>query len=170
MAGGHSGQVSPIESSTSAIATAAFARRPAGGSRRAMAKARSRACGSVRSCIQPCSSHSRMAPTSSNTEIAHPSSVRIAGRRFFVISMLNSLRERIPGRGVGSSIDCPKDSDSFEVEPYIAGRRYLLEFATCPSGRGTWPTGWQSADPTGSCGKLFRSAPRNKHEPKPKPF
>ena len=49
--------------------------------------ARSRACGSARSCIQPCSSHSRIAPASCSTEIAQPRSVRVAARRFFVISI-----------------------------------------------------------------------------------
>ncbi len=55
-----------------------------GGRRRG---ARSRASGSPQSFIQPCSSHSRMAPASSNTEIAQPCSVRIAGRRSFIISI-----------------------------------------------------------------------------------
>ncbi|MGY3532925.1 hypothetical protein ACVILK_003483 [Bradyrhizobium embrapense] len=48
---------------------------------------RSRACGSVRSCIQPCSSHSRMAPTSWRTWIAHPRSVRVIGLRSLIISI-----------------------------------------------------------------------------------
>jgi DNA-binding Lrp family transcriptional regulator len=52
--GGHSGQASPIESSTSAIATAAACdETPGGGSVRAISNARSRACGSARSCIHP---------------------------------------------------------------------------------------------------------------------
>jgi hypothetical protein len=45
------------------------------------------ACGSAWSCIQPCSSHSRMAPASCSTEIAQPRNVRTAGRRSKVISM-----------------------------------------------------------------------------------
>ncbi|MGY3532929.1 hypothetical protein ACVILK_003479 [Bradyrhizobium embrapense] len=78
---GHSGQVSPIESSTSrTAASAAPAETPIEGSRRAISKARSRACGSARSCIQPCSSHSRMAPASWGTWIARPHSVRSARR------------------------------------------------------------------------------------------
>jgi hypothetical protein len=60
---------------------------PAGGSRRAAARARSRACGSARSCIQPCSSHSRMAPASCSTEIAQMRSVRTVGLRSFVIGI-----------------------------------------------------------------------------------
>lgn len=64
---------------------------PAGGSRRAT-KARSRACGSAGSCIQPCSSHSRMAPASCSTEIAHPRNVRIAGRRSFITASKSLLR------------------------------------------------------------------------------
>lgn len=58
----------------------------------------------------------RQPPTS--TEIAHPSSIGIAGFGFFVTSILNSLRGRIPGRGDGSSIRCPKDSDSFKPTIY----------------------------------------------------
>jgi hypothetical protein len=37
--------------------------------------------------LQPCSSHSRMAPAPCSTEIAQPRSVRIAGRFSFVISI-----------------------------------------------------------------------------------
>ncbi len=54
-----------------------------GRSRRAISKARSRACGSARSCIQPCSSHSRMAPASFSTLIAQPRGFRIVGSRGF---------------------------------------------------------------------------------------
>ena len=61
--------------------------RPAGGSRRAMSKARWRTCGSARSCIQPCSSRSRMAPASCSTEMAQPRRVRIAGRLSLNISI-----------------------------------------------------------------------------------
>jgi hypothetical protein len=47
--------MSPIDLSASAIATAAaFADTPCGGSWRAISKARSRACGSARSCIRRC--------------------------------------------------------------------------------------------------------------------
>src|ERR1700726_2826354 len=78
--------MSPIEPSTSSTAAAASSgETPDGGSWRAAARARSRASGSPQSFIQPCSSHSRMAPASSNTEIAQPCSVRIAGRRSFII-------------------------------------------------------------------------------------
>ena len=74
----HSGQVSPIESNTSRTAAiAASGARPCGGSCRAVSIARSRACGSVPSFIQPCSSHSRMAPASRRPEIAHPSAGQI---------------------------------------------------------------------------------------------
>jgi hypothetical protein len=52
-----------------------------------MSTARSQACGSARSLIQPCSSHSWMAPTSSGTEIAHPSIVRNAARLSFTTSI-----------------------------------------------------------------------------------
>jgi NAD(P)-dependent dehydrogenase (short-subunit alcohol dehydrogenase family) len=56
-------------SNTSSIsATAASRETPAGGSLRA--KARSRACGSARSCIQPCSSHSRMVPPPCSADMA----------------------------------------------------------------------------------------------------
>lgn len=62
-AGGHSGQVSPIEANTSRTSgTPSFEDRRGSGSCRAISKARSRACGSARSWIQPCSPHSRMAP------------------------------------------------------------------------------------------------------------
>jgi hypothetical protein len=74
----------PLET---AIAQANGGETPAGGSWRAMTKARSRECGSARSFIQPCSSHSRMAPASSNTDRAQPSIVRRAGRRSLVISI-----------------------------------------------------------------------------------
>jgi hypothetical protein len=84
----NSGQVSPIESSTSAIATAAASgETPDGGFWRAIAKARSRACGSARSCIQPCSSYSWMACASLSAAIAYARSVRIAGRRCFVVNI-----------------------------------------------------------------------------------
>ena len=52
-----------------------------------MAKACSRACGSARSRIQPCSSHSQIAPASCRTLIAQALSVQIAGRRYFVINI-----------------------------------------------------------------------------------
>src|ERR1700749_5211327 len=45
------------------------------------------ACGLVRSLIQPCPSNSRMAPASNRTEIAHPSMVRIEGRRSLNVSI-----------------------------------------------------------------------------------
>ena len=51
-------------------------------------------------------------------------------------SMLNFLCGRIPGRGAGSSIKCPKDSDSFKPTIYCR-TSYLSEFVTCPSDRGT---------------------------------
>jgi hypothetical protein len=57
--GGHSGQVSPIESSTSTIAArASSGEMQGGGFVRPMSSARWRACGSVRSRIHPCASHS----------------------------------------------------------------------------------------------------------------
>jgi hypothetical protein len=59
---------------------------------RAMRRARSLACGSARSCIQPCVSPSRMASASSRMPLAHPSMVRKAGRRSLVINM--SLLQR----------------------------------------------------------------------------
>jgi hypothetical protein len=91
--GGHSGQVSPIEPSTSSTATAALSGDTSNGAlSRAMSTARWRACGSARSFIQPCSSHSRIAPASSKTDIAHPSIVRNAGRRSLVISIEISPR------------------------------------------------------------------------------
>jgi hypothetical protein len=43
--------------------------------------------GSIRSCIQPRCSYSRIAPGSCRTEIAHPRSTRIADRRSFVVEM-----------------------------------------------------------------------------------
>ena len=89
--GGHSGQLSPIESSTSATApAAACGETPDGRSSRAMSKARSRASGSARSCIQPCSSHSLIAPASCSTEMAHPRKVRVAGRFALVISIVKA--------------------------------------------------------------------------------
>jgi hypothetical protein len=64
--GGHSGQVSRIEFRTFLSAAAASScEAPAGGSKRAISMALSLAWGSVRSFIQPCSWHSRMAPVSS---------------------------------------------------------------------------------------------------------
>jgi hypothetical protein len=59
--------------------------------RRATRRARSRACGSARSLIQPCSSHSRMAPASSRTDLAHPSIVLKAGRRSFPVTASNGI-------------------------------------------------------------------------------
>jgi hypothetical protein len=70
----------------SAIAAAAASAETSGGAAcPAMSNARPRACGSAWSCIQPCSSHSRIAPASGSTEIAQPRSVRIAGLFAFVI-------------------------------------------------------------------------------------
>ena len=74
------------ESSTSAMATAAACgETPGGRSSRAMSKARWRACGSARSCIQPCSSHSLIAPASFSTAIAQPRKVQDAGRFSLVV-------------------------------------------------------------------------------------
>jgi len=85
MSEGHSGQVSPIESSTwRSSATASSGDKLVGGSCLARSKACSRACGSARSFAQPCSSHSWMAPASCSTASAQPRSVRVAGRRSFV--------------------------------------------------------------------------------------
>src|ERR1700694_5772299 len=61
---------------------------------RAISMARCLACGSVRSFIQPCSSHSQMAPASSRMEIAQPSIVRKAGRFSLSISTLILLASR----------------------------------------------------------------------------
>jgi hypothetical protein len=165
---GHSGQVSPIESSASAIApAAACGETPNGRLSSAILNASSRACGSPRSFFQPCSSQARIAPASISTEIAHPSSIRIAGFGFFVTSISNSLRGRIPDGGIGSLIG--KDSDS--LEPTIYCRRVvILEFATCPFDRGTSPIVWPGvADRTVSSGNRFRCH-ANKLEPRPKPF
>ena len=54
------------------------------------------ACGSARSIIQPCSSHSRMAWASSRTEIAQPCRVRIAARLSFISSVESLLSEPNP--------------------------------------------------------------------------
>ena len=84
--GGHSGQMSPIVSSMSrTAATARSGETPGGGSWRATRRARAQAWGSARSFVQPCSSHSWIAPASIRTDLAHPSIVRKAGRRSFVI-------------------------------------------------------------------------------------
>ena len=82
-------QVSPIKSRTSRDRRHGFFRgrcRSAGPAGRG-SMARSRACGSARSCAQPCSSHSWMAPACCSTFIAHPWSVRIACGLFFVVSV-----------------------------------------------------------------------------------
>src|SRR5258705_2278731 len=52
----------------------------------------------MRSCAHPCSSHSRMAPASSRTDLAHPSIVRKAGRRSFMnnIEITPSARHTNP--------------------------------------------------------------------------
>jgi DNA end-binding protein Ku len=93
---------------------------PCGGSSRAMSTARSLAFGSARSLIQPCFSHSWMAPTSSGTEIAHPSIVRNAARLSFttsiaifhsgtgrILEVANSSRVSILGSEVMIGI-CPR--------------------------------------------------------------
>jgi hypothetical protein len=49
-----------------------------------------------RSRIQPCSSHSRIAPASSSVEIAQPRNIRIAGRLSVVISIKSLQPGRIP--------------------------------------------------------------------------
>ena len=91
-------------SASSIAATALSAETPSGGSLRAMRNARSRACGSVRSLIQPCSSHSRIAPVSSRTDLAQPSIVRVAGRRSFVIETLLRRARRVLGARFGSGL------------------------------------------------------------------
>jgi hypothetical protein len=73
--------VSPIEARTSRTSAAAALRRETG--RWVLTgdiDRASRACGSVRSCMQPCTPHSRMAPTSCSRASAHPRGVRIANR------------------------------------------------------------------------------------------
>ena len=59
---------------------AALREMPAGGAWRAISRARSWACGSAQSSIQPCASHSRTAPASRRTEIAQRFSVRMGWR------------------------------------------------------------------------------------------
>lgn len=77
--------MSPIEAKTSrSSARASSGENLCGLSKRVRPKARSRASGSARSCIQPCFSDSRMAPASFSKQIAYPRSVRIAGRLAFV--------------------------------------------------------------------------------------
>ena len=114
-------------------ATACSGEKPHGGSWRAMTRARSRACGSVRSCIQPCSSHSRMAPASNSTEIAHPRSVRIAGRRSFVINIeINSCRRRIrPNRLSFQLLTQSRDSN--------LRQQHLLHVFRSSVHDGVWP-------------------------------
>lgn len=46
----------------------------------------------------PCSLHSRMAPASCNTEMAHPCSVRIAGRLSFVLLIETAPAQTNPSR------------------------------------------------------------------------
>jgi hypothetical protein len=102
----HSGHVSPIDSSTSRTSAAAASEEtPRGGYLRATTTACSRACGSARSCIQPWSAHSRMTCVSFSTAIAHPRSVRIAGRPFLVTSIEISPPERILGLAIRSDYE-----------------------------------------------------------------
>jgi hypothetical protein len=93
--GGHSAQTSPIESRMFfTAAAAASGAMPGGGSWRATTIACSRAWGSARSFAHPCSSHSRMAPASSRTASAQPSTVRWAGRCsffFFIVEVSGTL-------------------------------------------------------------------------------
>jgi hypothetical protein len=94
--GGHSGQVSPDTIQHLGDRDSRCLPGDAGGrSCLAMSKARSRACGSARSYIQPCSSHSRMAPASCSTEIAQPCSVLTAVRLSSRISIDHSCLNRI---------------------------------------------------------------------------
>jgi hypothetical protein len=77
---------------------------PGGRSSRARSKARWRACGSARSCIQLCPSHSLIAPASCSTAIAQPRKVRVAGRfSLVVISILSSCLDESfrPASGSG---------------------------------------------------------------------
>jgi hypothetical protein len=74
------------------MATAASSRKCHPADIRGRRRRRARARGSQQSCIQPCSSHSRMAPASFSTEIAQPWSVRIVGRRSMVLSIEFSHR------------------------------------------------------------------------------
>jgi hypothetical protein len=86
-----------------------------------MSKARSRACGSARSCIQPCSSHSRMAPVSSRTDLAHPSIVRKAVRLFLHHQHRNPS-SRLARRGMRRPFRLPltqgRDSELWEPGPF----------------------------------------------------
>src|ERR1700722_6784610 len=71
---GHSGQLSPTDSSTSpTAATASSGDKPANGSSLAILNAIARAWGSARSFAHPCSSHLWMAPASHKSLVAHRS-------------------------------------------------------------------------------------------------
>ena len=114
---------------------------PTGGCSRASSRARTRACGSARSRIQPCSPHSRIAPTSIRTDVAHPSAVRKAGRRSFIVS-IEFARETNPlgrppfraantgqGFGIAGTTFSTRVSTSelcccHELEAYTFGRMY----------------------------------------------
>ncbi|MET4312600.1 hypothetical protein ABIC01_005611 [Bradyrhizobium sp. RT4b] len=56
-------------------------------------RSRWRACGAARSCVQPCSSHPRMAPAFRSTEIAQPLSVPITGSLSSNISTVIAPRD-----------------------------------------------------------------------------
>jgi hypothetical protein len=77
---GIGGKLEHLTEATSRSSSAAWSgESPGGGSDRAISTAWCLACGSVRSFIQPCSSHSRMAPASNWTEVAHLSMARVEG-------------------------------------------------------------------------------------------
>jgi hypothetical protein len=68
-------------------------------------RARSRACGSARSVIQPCSSHSRMAPALITTEIAQPGIGRGLGRALAFSTRSNGYPARnLEGRRCVASL------------------------------------------------------------------
>ena len=107
-----------------------------------MCSARSRACGSARSCIQPCSSHSLMAPASCSTLIAHARSVRITGRRSRV-NIINIAPERDESIGPAFRSGAANAGQGFEIGvtadfppvPPTCAKHYLIGSKSCQACR-----------------------------------
>lgn len=115
---GHSGQVSPIEPSTSVIsATASSEETPREGSERAM--------GMARSCIQPCSSHSRMVPASRSTEVASRAGPGIVGPL-----LEHQLRARVTPRACRRALRGPNQTSNRRGPSTRACRRSSMRAAS----------------------------------------
>ena len=99
-----------------------------------------------------------------------PRAVRIAGRGFFVTSMLNSLRGRIPGMGRWFLDQVSKGLGFIQADHILQGVVICWSLRHALSDRGTWPIEWQGERrPDGFVRESF-SLPREQARAKAKAF